>query len=268
VLRRSIFGLPLLLSAQQPEFLCPMDRDVRQPGPGKCPRCGMKLVAGLPDFREYPVALSFVGPAARAGNDCRMRFVVRDPKTKQPVRRFEWVHERLFHLFLISEDRQCFAHEHPEVEPDGSFTFDWRFPAPGLWRLLYDFYPVGGLPQMVTKSIYVPGPPAQLPTAPDPPDVQFRTEPSLVRAGEEIRLLFTLNKSLLPMEQYLGAWGHLLAASEDLIDLVHTHPFLTSEGERVQFNLNFPRTGKWRLWAQFQSRGKVITFPCDVSVEA
>jgi len=26
-------------------YLCPMHSDVRQPNPGKCPRCGMDLVA-------------------------------------------------------------------------------------------------------------------------------------------------------------------------------------------------------------------------------
>lgn len=26
-------------------YLCPMHSDVRQPNPGKCPRCGMELIA-------------------------------------------------------------------------------------------------------------------------------------------------------------------------------------------------------------------------------
>jgi hypothetical protein len=26
------------------------------------------------------------------------------------------------------------------------------------------------------------------------------------------------------LEKYLGAWGHMLAASDDLIDMTHTHP--------------------------------------------
>jgi len=39
-----------MLCAQQAiEFTCPMDRDVRSKTPGKCPRCGMTLVANLPD---------------------------------------------------------------------------------------------------------------------------------------------------------------------------------------------------------------------------
>lgn len=28
----------------QATYLCPMHADVRQPGPGKCPRCGMDLL--------------------------------------------------------------------------------------------------------------------------------------------------------------------------------------------------------------------------------
>ena len=32
-----------------------MDREVRSPRPGYCPRCGMKLVPGLPVPVEYPM---------------------------------------------------------------------------------------------------------------------------------------------------------------------------------------------------------------------
>jgi hypothetical protein len=28
-----------------PTYICPMHADVRQPGPGKCPKCGMELLA-------------------------------------------------------------------------------------------------------------------------------------------------------------------------------------------------------------------------------
>jgi hypothetical protein len=27
-----------------PTYICPMHADVRQPGPGKCPKCGMELL--------------------------------------------------------------------------------------------------------------------------------------------------------------------------------------------------------------------------------
>ena len=53
-------------------------------------------------------------------------------------------------------------------------------------------------------------------------------------------LFFTLEPSD-GLEQYLGAWGHLLAASSDLIDMIHTHPAWEEGGPNVQFNLIFPR---------------------------
>ena len=39
-------------------------------------------------------------------------------------------------------------------------------------------------------------------------------------------MLFFRVKPADGLEPYLGAWGHMLAASDDLIDLIHTHPFL------------------------------------------
>ena len=68
------------------------------------------------------------------------------------------------------------------------------------------------------------------------------------------------------LEPYLGAWGHMLAASEDLVDLIHNHPFLAEGGSRVQFNMIFPRAGLYRVWVQFQRKGVVNTVAFNVPV--
>jgi hypothetical protein len=39
------------------------------------------------------------------------------PKTGQPVREFEVMHERLMHAFVISVDLLDFAHDHPRSVP-------------------------------------------------------------------------------------------------------------------------------------------------------
>ncbi len=56
--------LPIVLiaaAAQQPappvEFICPMDPDVRSTSPGKCPRCGMPLEAGIQEPLKYRLRL-------------------------------------------------------------------------------------------------------------------------------------------------------------------------------------------------------------------
>jgi len=70
------------------------------------------------------------------------------------------------------------------------------------------------------------------------------------------------------LEKYLGAWAHMLVASEDLIDMMHTHPFLADGSPEMQFNLIFPRPGTYRVWAQFQRSGVVNTVHFDVPVVA
>ena len=69
------------------------------------------------------------------------------------------------------------------------------------------------------------------------------------------------------LEKYLGAWGHMLAASDDLIDLIHTHPFLADGGPEIQFNMIFPRARTYRVWVQFQRNGVVNTAHFDVPVQ-
>ena len=51
------------------------------------------------------------------------------------------------------------------------------------------------------------------------------------------------------LEKYLGAWGHMLAASDDLIDMIHTHPFIADGSPQMQFSLVFPRPRVPRLGA-------------------
>src|SRR4051812_1063609 len=93
---------PAALPATQPlDYVCPMDKDVRAAGPGKCPRCGMTLVLGVPESIEYPLNLTLTPRAPRAGDRTSLTFKIRDPKTGAPVNHFELVHEKLFHMFIV-----------------------------------------------------------------------------------------------------------------------------------------------------------------------
>jgi hypothetical protein len=96
------------------------------------------------------------------------------------------------------------------------------------------------------------------------------TEPAQPLAGFKTLMFFTLRglDGELGLQQYLGAWGHMLAASGDLIDLVHTHPFIADGGPKVQFNMIFPREGVYRVWVQFQNKGVVNTVAFNVPVKA
>lgn len=269
------FPLPPVEVAERPvEFVCPMDPDIRSKGPGKCSRCGMALVAGIPDQAEYPVDLKTTPRAIKPGSKVKLAFTIRDPKSGQPVKDFEIVHEKLFHMFIVSQDLKYFVHDHPEKGDDAVFRYDAVFPKPGMYRVLSDFYPKGSVPQLIANTLIVPGAPisagAKLdedlrPQKSENTTAELRMEPPQPIAGAKTLMFFKLTPGD-GLEQYLGAWGHMMAASSDLIDMIHTHPFLADGGPNVQFNMIFPRPGVYRVWVQFQRKGVVNTMAFNIPV--
>lgn len=264
--------------ANDVDFICPMDKDVRAKAPGKCPRCGMKLVPGIPDSSEYPVYLKLAPRVPRPDKEVTMTFRVEDPRTHAAVTKYEIVHEKLFHLFLVSDDLSYFAHEHPAPLPDGTFVFEAKLPLAGPYRVVADFYPTGGTPQMNISTMYVAGKaPPKKPLTPDLKPQTGRnlkasisTEPARPLAGFKTLMFFQLEPTdggAFELEPYIGAWGHMLAVSEDLVDMIHTHPFLADGGPKAQFNMIFPREGIYRVWVQFQSKGQVNTVAFNVPVK-
>ncbi len=268
-------GIPQDLSQPAGEaWQCPMDHDVRANKPGVCSRCGMKLVAGIPAPVEFPVDFAVLPRPLRPGQPAQLRFAIRDPENSRPVSHFEVVHEKLFHLFVISQDLEFFVHDHPEFQPDGTFRYQTQFPRSGLFRVLTDFYPEGATPQLVAKTVIVPGAPQHTPVlardystkAAENLHVSLTTQPAQPIAGTKTMLFFHLEPAD-GLEKLLGAWGHMLAGSDDLIDMIHTHPFLADGGPEMQFNVYFPRPRTYRVWVQFQRQGVVNTASFDVPVK-
>lgn len=261
------------------EWVCPMDRDVRAKGPGKCPKCGMALVAGIPEQSEFKLKISTVPKAVKPGSKTAMTFEILDPAGKKRVAELEIVHERIFHLFLVSQDLKHFAHEHPTKDKGGLFHFDWTFPQVGMYRVLADFYPSGATPQLIAGTLFagmpdasaLSGRPARLepdlkPQKAENTTVSLTMDPPQPLAGFKTLMFFDLGPAD-GLEKYLGAWGHMMAASSDLVDMIHNHPFLADGGPRVQFNMIFPRPGIYRVWVQFQRKGVVNTVAFNVPVE-
>ncbi len=261
------------------EFTCPMDRDVRSKTPGKCPKCGMKLEAGIPELVAYLLRLNIDPPQAPAGRPLHLTFRVSDPKTGAAVRDFQIVHERYFHLFTVSSDLEFFAHEHPELGRDGTFRHILTLPKPAHYKLLADFYPTGGTPQLIPKLITTAGykkglsescthPAADLtPKQSANLEVSLTMEPPQPIAGKKTLLFFNLTPSD-GLELYLGAWAHMLMASDDLLDADHTHPSIANGGPEVQFDVFFPREAMYRVWVQFQRLGQVNTVAFTIPVSS
>jgi hypothetical protein len=235
----------------------------------------MKLATRIPDAVEYPVNLRLSPVSPRPQQAAQLELTVRNPWNGRPVVSFLPVHEKLFHLFVVGQDLDFFAHEHPGLGNDGRFRMEMAFPKAGMYRVLGDFYPDGGIPQMVAKTVIVAGgaaAPVALSrdyAAKDASNlrVELFSEPPQPVAGTKTMLFFRVTPAE-GLEPYLGVWGHMLAASDDLIDLIHTHPFLAAGGPQIQFNLIFPRARMYRLWVQFQRKGVVNTAHFDVAVHS
>ncbi len=143
-----------------------MDPDVRSNQPGTCRRCGMKLREGIPEPVEFHMNLALNPRAVKPNQTIQLKFSVHDPWKDRPVKDFQIVHEKLFHMFVVSQDLQFFVHDHPVIQPDGDFLYNIAFPKPGMYRVLGDFYPDGATPQLIAKTVIVAGtppPPAALP---------------------------------------------------------------------------------------------------------
>lgn len=253
------------------DWVCPMDPDYRSSAPGKCPRCGMTLVLRVPDRIEYPLQLSQSPEALKPGDTVTLTLRVLDPSSGRTVKDFEIVHEKLMHLFLVSENLQFFAHEHPVLQPDGSFTLKVRLPYGGMYRMLADYYPAGSVPQLAIETLFVSGAPQMRKIAPalepcpsENLTASLRLDPDPPIACLESKLFYSLDPAT-GLQPYLGAWAHMLIASADLVDLLHLHPFLVNGGN-IQFNIIFPRTGMYRIWTQFQRKNVVNTVVFTLSV--
>jgi hypothetical protein len=256
-------------------YWCPMHPGVRSPATGKCPLCGMALVP-IPPLRagEYRVDAELL-PRSDGGAS-RLRLQVRDPESDATVATFLDVHERPFHLFIISRDLDQFAHVHPAPSTDGAFELDHAL-APGVYLLIADFLPAGGTSQLVHRMVATPGYDGSL----------FARPPSLtvgpteqVVSGLRIRMIAdapaprraipirfeiadaSTGTPISDLEPFLGAPGHLLVVDNDLTVAIHGHPEgEATAGPLVAFAPVLPASGRYKLWVQFQRKGAVITAP-------
>lgn len=216
---------------------------------------------------------------ARAGERTTVRIHIQDEK-KEPVQNFEINHEKLLHLIVVSKDLSYFDHIHPEYKGSGEFEIATTFPAGGDYKLIADYVPAGGGKTTRTEWIKVEGASANnVPLKPDrehskvEDGVQVTLENDHPQTGGEVELAFKLadantQEPITDLEPYLGAVGHVVILSEDTEQYLHVHPVdEKAKGPEARFVTSFPGAGIYKIWAQFQRNGQLITVPFVVRVE-
>ncbi len=280
------------------EYTCTMHPTVRQAQNGACPKCGMMLTTNQPSvLGDYKLALAARPLRPKAGEKARVRFVISNPRTGAPVRDYVVNHEKLFHLFIVSQDMTEYQHVHPQLEPDGSFEVETVFPKVGLYKLHADFFPAGGTLQVLHRQLSTAGhravkSPAPALLTPDATLVKTVDGMSISlevggagapAAGSLVRLAYRLTdertgEPVRDLEPYLGAWGHTLILNADQSEYLHSHPTemlpdnvapaTLRGGPKVEFQTMFPAAGNYRIWTQFQRAGRVTTVVFTVRVVA
>lgn len=188
----------------------------------------------------------------------RFRIVGADGAT---VEDFDLEHTKRMHLIVVRRDLTGFQHLHPTQAADGEWSVPLRLPDPGAYRVFADFS-YDGTAETLAADLQVDGP---VDSRPLPPPASSATVDGLTveleqgasRAGEETELSFTVSRDgrPVPVQDYLGAKGHLVALREGDLAFLHVHP----DEDQLRFMATFPSAGRYRLFLQFRTGGELHT---------
>lgn len=260
-------------------YACPMKCEGEKvyAEPGKCPVCGMDLVAVDPaaTATTYEMQMTTMPEAPASGQPVTISFMPRkagDAATQVPL---DEVHEKKIHVIVVSADLGWYNHIHPDFQPDGSYTVTETFPAAGEYIVFADYHPTGAGNQVQRRTINVSGEPKAKEV--------FQTESLTTQVdGYQVKLLplsgrFLTNnmnhvsvevtrdgKPVTNFESVMGAKGHLVIISGDGQQYLHVHP--EEVDGQLDMHTSFDKAGLYRAFFQFQTNGNLHTsyFTIDV----
>ena len=193
-------------------------------------------------------------------------------------RLLETVHEKSVHLIVVSRDLTWFDHVHPELSTDDTYQLDYKFPAPGHYRVYADFTPPGSPNRIESNDYDVAGAPVGPHAETHPPEISF-TPPPVIHAVEDTVLNFSLHVPGDALQPYLAAWAHIVVIDQENRTFIHVHPLEggvntldhshnTPPGPApttITAITSFPHPGAYKIWAQIQVSGKVVTAPFNLT---
>ncbi len=196
---------------------------------------------------------------------------------------FAITHTKIMHVIVVRTDLAYFQHVHPDFDQStGKFTLSGlTFPADGTYRIFADFAPSGtqmdamGMPLTVTSfeevlvgniGDYLPQPLGSQERTKTFGNYQvvLSSDKTLVSGADSI-LTFSLKqngKPITDLQAYLGELGHSIILREENLDFIHAHPLEDvnkPQTGKVNFMVNFPEPGIYKVFTQFQKNGTVFT---------
>ncbi len=218
-----------------------------------------------------------------------IRYLIKDDQGNI-IKDFEVAHEKIMHFIVVRKDLQYFQHVHPNFDSNsGEFKIPLVFSTDGPFRLFSDFTPttsqIGAdgerLPVTISQDVNV-GSLANYKPLPlnnlgdfgifDGYGVQMTADPEIIYAQSNQNISFEItedNKTITDLEPYLGALGHTVVLREGDLQFIHAHPtqkLTDPQTGSVNFAISFPEAGNYKMFSQFQHKGKIITSSFVVKV--
>lgn len=250
---------------------------------------------------EAELTATPTNPAANAPVD--LAFTIKNPDGST-VKTLDLVHEKPLHLIVVSSDLDEFYHLHPEPQTDGTLHVTHTFPNGDDYRFFIDFKPQGGEPAVSRQTLTVSGPRrAEVALVADTAaektvdGLRVTMKPQgALKAGNDVMIDFSVadaatGKPATDLEKYLGEYAHFVVISQDASEYLHVHPMSggahdmggmhDTKGQHdhntapqaggspssIGAHTNFPKAGLYKIWAQFQRGGRVVTVPFVVTVQ-
>lgn len=189
-----------------------------------------------------------------------------------PVNDLEINHEKLLHFIVVSEDLQQYYHVHPTKIGEGKFEVALPLQE-GTYKAFIDIKPKNLDYRVEPVVVEVGNATGHHHETALSPETQFTKtidgktvtmKPDSFKVGESITLSFSFADGAVP-EPYLGALGHVVILDEHGETYLHVHPVSNTE---TKFETTFAKPGIYKIWAEFQFQGKVITYPFTVKVDS
>jgi hypothetical protein len=251
--------------------------------------------------RGYNLQLTSATESIKAGQSTKISYKITNDKG-EVLKDYMVAHEKIMHFIIVRKDLQGFQHLHPDFnQSTGEFTVNVTFPTDGPYRIFPDFTPTPENPQKLTvtlnKDINVGDLTKYKPQALTIDTATSKTAGgftidyfigSTPKTGAQLDYGLTVSDpkvdAQIQLEPYLGAMGHGVIIKEGTLEFIHTHASgMDMEGmegmsaaehaghmpepDTVDFSTKFSEAGTYKIFTQFQVKGKVVTSDYVIKVD-
>lgn len=244
--------------------------------------------AGKPGDPAAPMASSTVDTVGTfgSGKPVSVTLHVADMMSGKPMGAEDFViaHTEKVHVLGLDPGLTDYSHSHPieSGKPgDWSFQFTPKFDRP--YHLWLDVTPIGGSQQFVmltvnekAKAVPVERKRSMTATVGDVSATLRFDAPLTAGQAAMGHLAMTRNgKPFEALEPVMGAYGHIVAISDDWTSIAHVHPMGTEPtrdsdrgGPTIDFHLEPSRAGFLKIFAQVRVDGQDVFLPFGTIVTA